>query len=123
MKASKTQRDLANYDTNQDKNVNNSLEADVYPMSRSVLKSTATDRQPIKREIPKVEINGLDILSMTRTLRSSYDLLNEAHKQDKGSSYFKNTLRRNPVSDRLDKVRNSESPLKDNEIKVKNVHN
>jgi hypothetical protein len=90
-------------------------------MSRSVLKSTPTDRQPIKREISKVEINGLNILSMTGTLRSSYDLLNEAQNQKKEEPYFKNTLRKNPNFDRLDRVRNSESPLKDYEIKVKNI--
>jgi hypothetical protein len=121
LKGSKTQIDLANYDTNEHKIENNSLDADLYPMSRSVLKSTTNDRQPIKKEIPKVEINGLDVLSMTGTLRSSYDLLNEAQNQKKGSAYFKNTLRKSTMSDRLDKVRNSESPLKDYEIKIKNI--
>lgn len=122
LKSCKTQRDLANYDTNNEKHMETSFEIDANPTRHSDLKPAVTDRHHFKREIPNVQVNEIDVLSLTGTMRSSIDLLNEAQKQDKGFSFFKNTLYKNKLSDRLEKVRNSENTYENNDLKSKNIY-
>lgn len=122
LKGNKTKIDLANYDTNNEKHIQNSFEFDVNPIRHSDLKSAVTDRLHLRPEIPNPQLNDFDASPLTGTMRSSIDLLNEAQKQDKGLSFFRNTLYKNKLSDRLGNVRNSENTFEDNDLKSKNIY-
>lgn len=121
MKGSLTQRDQARYASRRTNDLKSSFEVEMMEPLTSELKKSTQETTVNNQKSPVDVVSNSEIVSMSETIRTSYDLLKEVKRQNETDRLFLNKLYPNKKIN-FDTGRNSTNPFNSMEVlKVRKV--